>query len=147
VFLRADSESECWSFGITTTYGEDFFETFAPTGKFPSLLALLVLVIYLKLPICQFDLKRTFLFAPLQEEIFIKTPEGSKRTAPYLKLVKSLCELKQAPKNCPSISDPCLFVHKEKNSFIFFHVDDLIVVAVQLHTATNEDHEEFLKLN
>ncbi|KNZ56886.1 hypothetical protein VP01_2294g3 [Puccinia sorghi] len=71
------------------------------------------------------------------------TPEGSKRTAPYLKLIKSLYGLKQAPKNWyqtltgwfeeigyrPSVSDACLFIHKEKTSFIFFHVDDLIVVG------------------
>jgi hypothetical protein len=85
--------------GFLQTYGEDFFETFAPTGKFPSLLTLLVLAIDLKLPIKQFDMKSAFLFAPLEEEIYIKTPEGSTRTAPYLKLVKSLYGLKQAPKN------------------------------------------------
>ncbi|KNZ52931.1 hypothetical protein VP01_3399g1 [Puccinia sorghi] len=120
--------------------------------------------------------------------------EGSKRTAPYLKLIKSLYGLKQAPKNWyqtltgwfgeidyrPSVSDACLFIHKEKTSFIFFHVDDLIVVgepdafeklflsrfpnstahspdtlivktpltpAVQLHTATDEDHAAFQNLN
>ncbi|KNZ46977.1 hypothetical protein VP01_6780g1, partial [Puccinia sorghi] len=28
----------------------------------------------------------------------------------------------------PSSSDVCLFIHKDKNSFIFFHVDDMIVV-------------------
>lgn len=76
--------------GFMQNFGEDFFETFAPTGKFPSLLALLVLAINLKLPIKQFDVKSAFLFAPLEEEIYIKTPEGSKRTAPYLRLVKSL---------------------------------------------------------
>jgi hypothetical protein len=84
-----------------------------------------------------------FLFAPLEEEIFIKTPEGSTRTAPYLKLFKSLYGLKQAPKNwyknltgwfkeidySPLFSETCLFIHKSKNSFIFFHVDDLIVVG------------------
>jgi hypothetical protein len=212
--------------GFLQTFGEDFFETFAPTGKFWSLLTLLVLAIDLGLPIKQFDVKSAFLFAPLEEEIYIKTPEGSKRKAPYLKLVKSLYGLKQAPKNwydtltswfeeidyTPSVSDACLFIHKNKNSFIYFHVDDLIVVgqidkfenlflqrfpnssahspdtllgmnlkisddsielsqpalidkglellglsscrpvktpltpAVQLHSATDEDHEEFLKL-
>ncbi|KNZ64524.1 hypothetical protein VP01_1019g5 [Puccinia sorghi] len=40
-----------------------------------------------------------FLFSPLEEEIYIKTPEGLKQTTPYLKLVKSLYGLKQAPKN------------------------------------------------
>ncbi|KNZ63432.1 hypothetical protein VP01_1144g2 [Puccinia sorghi] len=29
----------------------------------------------------------------------------------------------------PSVSDACLFINKEKDSFIFFHVDDLIVVG------------------
>jgi hypothetical protein len=129
--------------GFLQTFGEDFFETFAPTGKFPSLLTLLVLAIDLKLPIKQFDVKSAFLFAPLEEEIYIKTPEGSSRRSPYLKLEKSLYGLKQAPKNWydtltawfgdigydPSVSDACLFIHKDKNSFIFFHVDDLIVVG------------------
>ncbi|KNZ55400.1 hypothetical protein VP01_2694g2 [Puccinia sorghi] len=129
--------------GFLQTYGEDYFETFAPTGKFPSLLTLLVLAIDLKLKIRQFDVKSAFLFAPLEEEIFIRTPEGSKRKAPFLKVVKSLYGLKQAPKNwyetltgwfqeidyLLSTSDACLFIHHEKNSFIFFHVDDLIVVG------------------
>ncbi|KNZ53204.1 hypothetical protein VP01_3307g1 [Puccinia sorghi] len=85
----------------------------------------------------------------------------------------------------PSISDACLFTHKNKHSFIFFHVNDLIVVGktqefkdlflrrfpnstahspntllgmnleikavktlltpgVQLSTATEDDHQEFL---
>jgi hypothetical protein len=129
--------------GFLQTFGKDFFETFAPTGKFPSLLTLLVLGIDLQLPIKQFDVKSAFLFAPLEEEIYIKTPEGSSRKAPYLKLEKSLYGLKQAPKNWfktltswfeeisynPSVSDACLFIHSKKNSFIFFHVDDLIVVG------------------
>ncbi|KNZ48460.1 hypothetical protein VP01_5654g1, partial [Puccinia sorghi] len=29
----------------------------------------------------------------------------------------------------PSLLDACLFIHKNKDSFIFFHVDDLIVVG------------------
>jgi hypothetical protein len=140
--------------GFLQTFGEDFFETFAPTGKFPSLLTLLVLATNLQLPIQQFDVKSAFLFAPLDKEIYIKTPEGSKRTSPYLKLNKSLYGLKKAPKNwcetltawfeeidyAPSVSDACLFIHVKKNSFIFFHVNDLIVVG-----QTNCFEELFLK--
>ncbi|KNZ46536.1 hypothetical protein VP01_7192g1, partial [Puccinia sorghi] len=79
----------------------------------------------------------------LKEELFIKTPEGSKRTAPYLRLRKSLYGLKQAPANwydtltlwfneidfVQSTSNPCLYIQKSKKSFIFFHVDDLIVIG------------------
>jgi hypothetical protein len=48
--------------GFLQTYGEDFFETFAPTGKFPSLLTLLVLTIDLKLPIKHFYVKSVVVF-------------------------------------------------------------------------------------
>jgi hypothetical protein len=63
--------------GFMQTYGEDFFEMFAPTRKCPSILALLVLAIDLELPIKQFEVKSAFLFAPLEEEIHIRTPKGS----------------------------------------------------------------------
>jgi hypothetical protein len=36
-----------------------------------------MLAIDKKLPIQQFDVKSAFLYAPLKEELFIKTPEGS----------------------------------------------------------------------
>ncbi|KNZ48551.1 uncharacterized protein VP01_558g5 [Puccinia sorghi] len=88
-------------------------------------------------------MKSVFLFALLNKEIFIKTPQGSKRKALYLHLVKFLYGLKQAPKNWyeiltawfikinynPSVSDYFLFIHKDKSSFIFFHVDDLLVAC------------------
>ncbi|KNZ59604.1 hypothetical protein VP01_1696g3 [Puccinia sorghi] len=71
------------------------------------------------------------------------TPEGCKRRAPFLKLKKSFYGLKQAPKNWydtltswfnkinfyQSIVDPCLFIQKDKKSFIFLHVDDLVVIG------------------
>ncbi|KNZ46826.1 uncharacterized protein VP01_6916g1, partial [Puccinia sorghi] len=84
-----------------------------------------------------------FLYAPLKEEIYIKTPEGSLRKAPYLRLKKLLYGLKQAPANWfetltswfedinfhQSTSNPCLFIHKDKHTHIFFHVDDQLVVG------------------
>ncbi|KNZ47112.1 hypothetical protein VP01_666g7 [Puccinia sorghi] len=112
--------------GFLQTHGEDFFQNLCPHWQISSLLVLLVLAIDLKLPICQFDFESAFIFSPLKEGIFIKMPEGSKRIAPYPKLVKSLYGLKQAPKYwfktltlwfedinyCPSGSDMCLFIHK-----------------------------------
>jgi transposase InsO family protein len=122
---------------------EECGNTFAPTGKFTTLLMLLMFAVDKKLTLRQFDVKSTFLYAPLKEEVYIKTPEGSDQKAPYLKLKKSLYGLKQAPANwCDTLtqwlesinyhqstSDPCLYIHKERRSFIFFHVDDLIVVG------------------
>lgn len=122
---------------------EECGNTFAPTGKFTTLLILLMFAIDKKLKLRQFDVKSAFLYAPLKEEVYIKTPEGSTRKAPYLKLKKSLYGLKQAPANWyntltewfetinfrQSTSDPCLYIHNDLNSYIFFHVDDLIVVG------------------
>lgn len=126
--------------GFLQKEGVDYGNTFAPTGKFTTLLIILMFAINKQLPIRQFDVKSAFLYAPLQEELYIKTPEGSKRKAPFLRLKKSLYGLKQAPANwyetltswfkdinySQSTSDPCLFIHNDKNSFIFFHVNDLI---------------------
>ncbi|KNZ64405.1 hypothetical protein VP01_1032g2 [Puccinia sorghi] len=76
-----------------------YIETFAPTGNFLSFLTLLVLEIDLKLPFKQLYVKSIFLLVLIEEGIFIKYPEGSKRKAPFIKVVKSLYSLKQAPKN------------------------------------------------
>ncbi|KNZ56662.1 hypothetical protein VP01_2351g4 [Puccinia sorghi] len=87
--------------------------------------------------------KLLFFYDPLKETIYIKTPEGSKRRSSFLRLKKSLYGLKQAPANwfemltswlkdinyVQSSSDPCLFSHKDKGSFVFFHFDDLIVAG------------------
>jgi hypothetical protein len=129
--------------GFSQIEGVDYDKTSAPTGKFTTLLVVLMLAIDKKLLIWQFDVKSDFLYAPLKEELFIKTPEGSTRSSPYLRLKKSLYVLKQAPANWydtltgwfedinfhQSTSDPCLFIHNDHTSIIFFHIDDLVVVG------------------
>jgi hypothetical protein len=107
-----------------------------------------------RMPMRQFDVKAAFLYAPLKEELYIKTPDGSNRKVPFLKLKKSLYDLKQAPANwyktltsgfneiffTQSSADPCLFICNDQKTFIFFHVDDLLVVG-----AVDSFKELFLK--
>lgn len=140
--------------GFEQTYNLDYFENFAPTGKFSSLLALLTLAVHKKLKLQQFDVKGAFLYAPLDEDIFILNPLGSKRSFKYLKLKKSIYRLKQAPLNwymtltswlktigyTESSLDPCLFFYHNKSSFLFFHVDDLVVAG-----ETDWFEDEFLR--
>ncbi|KNZ46847.1 hypothetical protein VP01_68g8 [Puccinia sorghi] len=140
--------------GFSQIEGVDYGENFAPTGKFTTLLMCLMFAIDKKLPIRQFDVKSAFLYAPLKEELYIKTPEGSKRKSLFLRLKKSLYGLKQAPANwyetltswfteinfLQSASDPCLYINRDRNSIIFFHVDNLVVVG-------NVDAFEALFLN
>lgn len=112
-------------------------------GKVALLRALLSYSVNKNLKILQFDVKGAFLHAPLEENVFIKTPEGSTRKSKYLKLNKSLYGLKQAPLNWyktlsswikengfeESNSDPCLYLHADNITALFFHVDDLVVVG------------------
>jgi hypothetical protein len=140
--------------GFTQIEGQDYGDTFAPTGKFTTLLMILMYAVDKKLPIQQFNVKSAFLYTPLKEELYIKTPEGSTRKAPFLRLKKSLYGLKQAPENWyktlttwfeeihfhQSTSDPCRYVHNDKHTYIFFHVDDLVVFG-------NVDAFETLFLN
>ncbi|KNZ63839.1 hypothetical protein VP01_1095g6 [Puccinia sorghi] len=79
----------------------------------------------------------------MNEEVFIHTPKGCKRTSPFLRLKKALYGLKQAPKNWyetltgwlesvgfkESTCDPCMYACTDGISFIFFHVDDLVLVG------------------
>jgi hypothetical protein len=104
---------------------------------------LLLYSLHENLSITQFNVQGAFLHAPLSKEVFIKTPKGVNRPTPYLKLKKSLYGLKQSPKNWyktltgwlnligfeESNCDPCLFVCNNKVSFVFFHVNDLILVS------------------
>ncbi|KNZ58439.1 hypothetical protein VP01_192g5 [Puccinia sorghi] len=87
----------------------------APTAKFTSLLIVRMLAINKKLPIQQTNVKSAFLFAPLKEDLYIKTPKGLKKNA--------LIYFNQ------SEADPCIYIHKNKASIMLFHVDDLIVVG------------------
>ncbi|KNZ48332.1 hypothetical protein VP01_5748g1, partial [Puccinia sorghi] len=93
--------------GFSQIPGLDYDNTFAPTGKYTSLLIVLMLAIDRKLPIQQFDVKSAFLFAPLKETLYIKTPEGCKRKAPYLKLKKST--LRTQTSTCQLISTQSYF--------------------------------------
>ena len=56
--------------------GVDFHETFSPTVKYDSLRIILALVASLDLHMQQFDIKTTFLYGSIQEEIYMEQVEG-----------------------------------------------------------------------
>jgi hypothetical protein len=109
-----------------------------------------------KLVLAQFDVKTAFLNGDLEEEIYMKQPEGfTDGSNKVCKLVKSLYGLKQAPRcwneTCTkffstqglveSEADPCLFVRKRDNGklMIALYVDDGIIAATH-----QEDIDAFL---
>ena len=74
----------------------DYEETFAPVAKVTTFRLMLALSRELK--IHQLDVDSTFLYADLDEDVYMTPPPGMNIKSGYcLKLDKCLCGLKQAP--------------------------------------------------
>ena len=87
--------------GFSQEFGKDYYDTFSPTVKTKSIKFLLAIAAQDDLEIQQLDFKTAFLNASLDEEIFMKFPDGyDKPEGNYdcLKLDKALYGLKQAPR-------------------------------------------------
>jgi hypothetical protein len=122
----------------------DHSEIFAPVAKLPTLRILLAIANKYKLSLHQMDVKSAFLYSEIDEEVYLKKPEGLKKDGKVLKLKKSLYGLKKAPKMWNetfnefmimegfkrSQSDYCLY-HKGSNEkfYVLLYVDDLIIAG------------------
>jgi hypothetical protein len=86
--------------GYSQVEGIDFGEIFSPVAKLTSIRVLLSVAIAFDFEIEQMDVKTTFLHGDLEEEIFMKKPEGYAVKGKELvcKLKKSLYGLKQSPR-------------------------------------------------
>ncbi|RVW72970.1 Retrovirus-related Pol polyprotein from transposon TNT 1-94 [Vitis vinifera] len=85
--------------GFTQKEGIDYTETFSPISKKDSLRIILALVAHFDLELQQIDVKTTFLNGELEEEVYMKQPEGfpsSDGEQLVCKLKKSIYGLKQA---------------------------------------------------
>jgi len=139
--------------GFMQRHGIDFTETFAPTVGIKTLKLMFAMAAQLDLEIMQIDFDTAFLYASLDEEIYIKPPQGYKDTTPgrrsdlpssVLRLLKSLYGLKQAPREWYQIVrttleslgysnsdlDECLFLKRLPGGgsiHITVYVDDLLI--------------------
>ena len=87
--------------GYAQTYGVDYEETFAPVAKFKSIRTIVAIACELDLELHQMDVKTAFLNGDLEEEVYMKQPDGfvvSGSENKVCKLKKSLYGLKQAPR-------------------------------------------------
>jgi hypothetical protein len=134
--------------GFSQEYGTDYKETFAPVAKMASLRILLAIAVKFDLLIEQVDAITAFLQSELDEEIYMKVPEGITYSGDKVcKLLRSLYGLKQSPrcwnqklnnyllklgfKN--SKSDYCVY-HLNSNNlhdnfFILIFVDDILLIT------------------
>ena len=133
--------------GYSQIQGVDYTETFSPVARYTTLRLLLTVAAEQNLEILQLDIKTAFLHGDLEEEIFMKLPEGftdGGNQGFHCKLLKSLYGLKQASRAwneklsgelrkldfMASEGEPSLFLHRwKKQLYLLCYVDDLLIVG------------------
>ena len=85
--------------GYSQVQGLDYNETFAPVARMDSIRLVLAIAASRRWEVHHMDVKISFLHGDLEEEIYMKQPEGF-IDDPFLvcRLRKSLYGLKQAPR-------------------------------------------------
>ncbi|KAL4310044.1 hypothetical protein GQ457_01G035740 [Hibiscus cannabinus] len=134
--------------GFTQREGIDYTETFSPVSKKDSLRIVLALVTQFDLELQQMDVKTAFLNGDLEEEVYMKQPEGfssSDGENLVCKLKKSIYGLKQASRQwylkfhevissfgfVENIMDQCIYqkVSGSKICFLILYVDDILLAT------------------
>nr|KAJ0218484.1 hypothetical protein LSAT_V11C300108620 [Lactuca sativa] len=138
--------------GFRQKEGIDFFHTYAPVARISTIRLLLALAAIHNLVIHQMDVKITFLNGDLDEEIYMKQPEGFVMPGnehKVCKLKKSLYGLKQAPKQWHQKFDDIVlsngfalnqaykcvyskFDTSGKGVMICLYVDDMLIFGTDL---------------
>ena len=136
--------------GCSQVQGVNYEETFSPTARMESVRLLIAVAINNDYKIHQMDVRRAYLHAPIDCDIYCEQPEGYE--APQeggsklvWKLLKSLYGLKQSGRNWHKILsdflkqsgftqskvDTCVFVKLEVGgtTILLVWVDDIILVA------------------
>ena len=135
--------------GFSQKFGLDYEETFSPVIRFESVRSVLALAAQHGLKLHQMDVSTAFLNGELENEVYMKQPEGYITPGQeYLvcKLKRSLYGLKQSPR-CwnqaldgqmkrmgftQSASDPCLYISSEGKGEMFvvaIYVDDVVLAG------------------
>lgn len=134
--------------GYTQQYQVDYDETFAPVAGITSFRFLLAIANKFNLKVHHMDVKTAFLNGKLDEEIYMRAPEGMPNEENMVcKLNKSLYGLKQAAR-CWFIEldkvlremdfvespvDRCIYTLRghsiQKNVYIILYVNDLVIIT------------------
>ncbi|GKB04884.1 retrovirus-related pol polyprotein from transposon TNT 1-94 [Tanacetum coccineum] len=137
--------------GFSQRQGVDYFDTYAPVARITSIRVLFALASLYNLPIHQMDVKTAFLNGDLDEEVYMKQPEGfvlPGHENKVCKLKKSLYGLKQAPKQwhekfdksilsngfTHNSSDRCIYSKftKDYGVILCLYVDDILIVGTNM---------------
>ena len=132
--------------GFSQKRGLDYDETFSPVVRTESVRSMLALAAKDNLLLHQMDVTTAFLNGTLEEEVYMKQPEGfATKGKEHLvcKLKKSIYGLKQSPR-CwnvalddhlcdigftQSASDPCIYTSEGGSVLLAVYVDDILLAA------------------
>ena len=141
VKTAADGSIECYKVrlvaqGFSQKYGKDYDETFCPVVRPESIRTVIALAVKKGLKLHQMDITTAFLNGELEEEVYMKQPEGfiaDGQEHLVCKVRKSIYGLKQSPRCWNSLnaqlktmgfnqsaSDPCIYISLEEMSYLLF---------------------------
>jgi len=158
--LKTDAEGVVQRFkaricarGDMTEEGIDYNETFSPVAKWESIRLFLAMTVLLHLIPMQLDVDLAYLYAPLDEAIYMIPPEGmSAQPGMVLRLLRSLYGLPQSGRNWYAHidsnlneagfrrmeEDTCLYVRVIMGiiTIVAVYVDDMYIAATNSETIT-----------
>ena len=147
--------------GFTQRFGENVFDTYSPVMRMSSFRLVMAIVAVLDLMCIAMDVNTAFLYAPLDEVIYVEQPEGFRKAGPkgeklVCQMKRSLYGLKQSPRNwnqvidawltdyglTASSADPCVYVKRSDGKsgslmIVMLWVDDLTICG---NNAAEIDH-------
>jgi hypothetical protein len=134
--------------GFTQREGIDYTETFSPVSKKDSFRVIMALVAHFNFELHQMDVKTAFLNGSLEEEVYMKQPEGfcsSEGENLVCKLNRSIYGLKQASRQWylkfhevitsfgfeENVMDQCIYqrVSGSHICFLVLYVDDILLAT------------------
>ncbi|GJV55310.1 retrovirus-related pol polyprotein from transposon TNT 1-94 [Tanacetum coccineum] len=137
--------------GYAQKEGIDFEESFAPIARFEAVRLFVAYAAQKSFPVYQMDVKTSFLYGHLKEEVYVNQPDGfvdAYHPDQVYHLKKALYGLKQAPRAwydelsnflvskgfSKGSIDPTLFItkHEEDILLVQIYVDD-IIFGIQIH--------------
>ena len=146
--------------GYSQEHGIDFDEVFSPVARFTTIRTVLALSTLLDLELHQLDVKTAFLNGTMEDEIYMRQPEGyvSEEHPEYVcKLKRSLYGLRQAAR-CwnkviddylkskgyeASTADPCIYIKQKNGSLVILalYVDDILLASNDKSMLDKEKHD------
>jgi hypothetical protein len=110
-------------------YGVDYFDTFTPTCNMITIRTVLCMAAHLDWEVHQVDIKSAYLYADVQEDIYMRPPPGYLSEGEHwkvLKLKRSLLGLKQAgfewSEELAGVFAKLGFAHSQVDQVVYFNV-------------------------